>query len=276
MNRATLLPILCFCLPASAAPQKTATGAVEGGVEPNDGGLLVFARIASWIDISLVPDTLVDRLVRIDLELRDLFHQATTQLADLTATLPVPDLTILSVDPVANTESSGYGWRDDPIRHDRRFHHGTDFKAKPGTPVLAAGDGLVVFAGRQSGYGNVIYVDHGGGIVTRYAHLQKIETAKDRTLSAGQQIGLVGSTGRTTGPHLHFEVRIDGRDVSPVTAMSIAALQRDEPEAGRLAAFALAPAIQQASRDHSDDHSDDPRSVVPKHPVRTKRAQILW
>jgi murein DD-endopeptidase MepM/ murein hydrolase activator NlpD len=271
MSRAALLlPILLLGVPASASPAtKTATSAVEGG--PNvelDDGVLLFARIASWIDLEL-PAPLVDRLVRIDLELRDLLHRAVSDLAELTTTVPVPDLTVLTVDPVANTESSGYGWRDDPIRHDRRFHHGTDFRAKPGTPVLAAGPGLVVFAGRQSGYGNVIYVDHGGGIVTRYAHLQKIETAKDLTISAGQTIGLVGSTGRTTGPHLHFEVRIDGRDVSPVDAMSIAELQRDDPEAGRLAAFALAPTIQQ-------DHSDDPRPAAPKHPVRSKRTQILW
>src|SRR5689334_22106802 len=72
-----------------------------------------------------------------------------------------PDLRALTTEPVANTESSGFGWRDDPIRHDVRFHYGTDYHSDPGTPVLAAGDGVVVFAGRQGGYGNVIYVDHG-------------------------------------------------------------------------------------------------------------------
>ncbi len=271
MYRAVLfLPIL-FALPAGAAPVQVTTAVTESGGLP-EGGVLFVARIARWLDAEL-PRPLTERLVRMDLELRNALHQAIAVLTELTATLPVPDLTVLTVDPVENTESSGYGWRDDPYRHDRSFHHGTDFHAKAGTPVLAAGDGTVVFAGRQGGYGNVIYVDHGGGIVTRYAHLSKIVTAKDVTITAGDEIGLVGSTGRATGPHLHFEVRIDGRDVSPVTAMSVAEAQREDPIAGRLAAFALAPEIQRMARDHSDDHVAKP---APKHPVRSKRPQNLW
>jgi murein DD-endopeptidase MepM/ murein hydrolase activator NlpD len=273
MSRAALLLPLLLALPAGAAPTpKVMTAPTEGGHHADDGVLLV-ARIARWLDAEL-PRSWTERLVRIDLEVRDAVHHVFHQLTELAATMPVPDLTVLAVDPVANTESSGYGWRDDPFGHDRRFHHGTDFHAKPGTPVLAAGDGMVVFAGRQGGYGNVVYVDHGGGIVTRYGHLSKIETTKDATITAGQTIGLVGSTGRATGPHLHFEVRIDGRDVSPITAMSVAETQREDPEAGRLAAFALRPEIQQASRDHSDDHVAG--KPAPKHPVRSKRAQILW
>jgi murein DD-endopeptidase MepM/ murein hydrolase activator NlpD len=161
----------------------------------------------------------------------------------------VPDLTNLTKPPIADNESSGFGWRDDPIRHHQRFHGGTDFRADPGTPVLAAGDGTVVFAGHLGGYGNVVYVDHGGGVVTRYAHLRKIETRRDAKISAGDRIGQVGSTGRTTGPHLHFEVRIDGRAVDPVTALLVASLERELPPVGWVASFALAPELQARAHD---------------------------
>ena len=187
----------------------------------------------------------------------------------------LPDLRILTTEPVANTESSGFGWRDDPFRHDRRYHRGTDFRAHPGTPVLAAGDGVVVFAGRQSGYGNVIYVDHGGGVVTRYAHLRRIETKKNAPVTAGERIGQVGSTGRATGPHLHFEVRLDGRAVDPVTAMTVADLERQNLEAGRLAAFALVPQIQAGVRDATERPSA-PHAARPERKGRVKRAQVLW
>jgi murein DD-endopeptidase MepM/ murein hydrolase activator NlpD len=204
---------------------------------------------------------------------------ATTRLARLAIDegVKVPDLTVLTTAPVANTESSGFGWRDDPIRHDRRYHRGTDFRAEPGTAVLAAGDGTVVFAGRQSGYGNVIYVDHGGGVITRYAHLRRIETKKNMTVTAGERIGQVGSTGRATGPHLHFEIRLDGRAVNPVTAMAVADLERQSPEAGKLAAFALAPEIQAAVHDETErDHGRGRHQARPERKGRVKRAQVLW
>ena len=161
----------------------------------------------------------------------------------------VPDLTDLTKPPIADTQSSGFGWRDDPIHHNPRFHEGTDFRADPGTPVLAAGDGTVIYAGRLGGYGNVVYVDHGGGLITRYAHLRKIETRSGAIVTAGDRIGQVGSTGRATGPHLHFEVRIDGRAVDPVTALLVASLQRELPPVGWVAALALSPALQAKSHD---------------------------
>jgi len=169
--------------------------------------------------------------------------------ASRAATAGVPDLTSLTSPPIADVQSSGYGWRDDPIRHRPRFHDGTDFRADPGTPVLAAGDGVVIFAGRLGGYGNVVYVDHGGGVVTRYAHLRRIETHRDSAVAAGDRIGEVGATGRTTGPHLHFEVRIDGRAVDPVTALLVASLERELPPVGWVAAFALAPELQAKAHD---------------------------
>jgi murein DD-endopeptidase MepM/ murein hydrolase activator NlpD len=163
-----------------------------------------------------------------------------------------PDLGVLTTEPVFRTESSGFGWREDPKGRRRKFHHGADYRGKPGTPILAAGDGTVVFAGRRGGYGNVVFVDHGGGIVTRYAHMRRIETKVGATLSAGDRIGQLGSTGRTTGPHLHFEVRLAGRSVDPNTALAIAELMREAPGAGQLAALALAPELMAKARDAHD------------------------
>jgi len=191
--------------------------------------------------------------------------------------LPGPDVRALTVSPIHTEESSGYGWRDDPFRHDRRFHAGRDYRADPGTPVLAAGAGVVVFAGRQGGYGNVVYVDHGGGVVTRYAHLRKIETKRDRTIEAGDRIGQVGSTGRATGPHLHFEVRIDGRPVDPELALSVASVERESPAFAHVASLALVappPAPVAAGKDRS--HGKAAKVSRPERPGRAPRPQVLW
>jgi murein DD-endopeptidase MepM/ murein hydrolase activator NlpD len=211
--------------------------------------------------------------------MRNFVHVVEDRIAALAddSGLLVPDLTVLSTEPVAHTESSGFGWRDDPIRHTRSFHSGTDFRGDPGTPVRAAGDGIVAFCGRYGGYGNVIDIDHGGGVVTRYAHLRRIETRKDAVITAGATIGQVGSTGRTTGPHLHFEVRLDGAPVSPIAAMSVAALQRESPTAGRLAALALSPELQATA----ESEVDPPKQRAtpgqrPERPGRAKRRQVLW
>jgi len=224
-------------------------------------------------------DRAVEQLVRWQHDLRDRLHDL---VADLTALAEqsrrvLPDVTVLTIEPVAHTESSGFGWRDDPIRHTRSFHSGTDFRGQPGTPVVAAGDGIVAYCGRLGGYGNVVDIDHGGGVVTRYAHLRKIDTHKTATVSAGATIGQVGSTGRTTGPHLHFEVRIDGAPVSPLAAMAIASLQREFPIAGRLAALSLAPELQANAESDVDPPKQRAKPASrPERPGRAKRPQVLW
>jgi murein DD-endopeptidase MepM/ murein hydrolase activator NlpD len=121
----------------------------------------------------------------------------------------------LSFAPVIGGKSSGFGSRKDPIEGDTRFHAGVDIAAKTGTQVYAAGPGKVTFAGVAGGYGNLVMVDHGGGLQTRYAHLSEIDVKVGEVVQPGAPVGKVGSTGRSTGPHLHFEVRRDGVAVSP-------------------------------------------------------------
>lgn len=111
--------------------------------------------------------------------------------------------------------SSSYGYRRDPFTGASAMHAGLDFPGPLGTPILAAAPGKVVFVGRRSGYGNVVEVDHGQGIMTRYAHLSGFSTKVGAQVTAGQQIAKMGSTGRSTGSHLHFEVRLNGVAVNP-------------------------------------------------------------
>ncbi len=134
----------------------------------------------------------------------------------------------LGTSPIAGRITSDFGIRSDPIHGGERAHHGIDLAAPAGTPVQAAGAGVVRFAGEQSGYGNVVILDHGGGLETRYAHLQDVNVQEGATLSEGQSLGTVGSTGRSTGPHLHFEVRQDGQPQDPTSR--VPAL--NEPQTG--------------------------------------------
>lgn len=111
---------------------------------------------------------------------------------------------------------SAYGWRIHPIWGDRRFHAGEDIGAPMGTPILAADSGLVtVIPDNGNGYGNYIMINHGGGRVTLYAHMSGFAVSNGATVTQGQTIGYVGSTGNSTGPHLHFEVRVNGATTDP-------------------------------------------------------------
>lgn len=112
--------------------------------------------------------------------------------------------------------SSGFGFRANPFTGGGgEFHPGLDFKGPYGAPIYAAAPGVVSFVGQRSGYGNCVEIDHGNGLVTRYAHMSGFRTVQGKPVVAGEVIGLIGSTGRSTGPHLHFEVRINDRPVNP-------------------------------------------------------------
>ena len=113
--------------------------------------------------------------------------------------------------------SSGFSMRFHPILQTWRAHLGTDFAASTGTPARTVSDGIVEFAGVQNGYGNVVFIKHGNNHETVYAHLSKISVQRGQSVSQGQTIGLVGSTGWATGPHLHFEFRVNGTQQDPMT-----------------------------------------------------------
>jgi murein DD-endopeptidase MepM/ murein hydrolase activator NlpD len=113
--------------------------------------------------------------------------------------------------------TSGFGYRSDPFNGGRRLHAGVDFAGARGTHIVAGGDGRVVFAGRQSGYGLMVEIDHGFGITTRYAHLTRLHVNEGERVSRGEHIGDMGCTGRCTGTHLHYEVRRNGDPVNPMT-----------------------------------------------------------
>lgn len=111
--------------------------------------------------------------------------------------------------------SSPYGYRIHPILKTRQFHSGIDIPAKTGTKILAANDGVVIFSGVKSSYGNFVVIDHGGKQTTAYAHCSRRLVSQGTKVKKGQAIALVGTTGRSTGPHLHFEVRNDGKTTNP-------------------------------------------------------------
>ncbi len=125
-----------------------------------------------------------------------------------------------AIQPVSNKNlrqtASGYGYRLDPIYNTSKFHSGMDFSAPPGTDVYATGDGVVVKMGWQTGYGNTIEIDHGFGYITVYAHLKDFRTKLGKKVVRGEVIGGVGNSGRSTGPHLHYEVHVKGKPVNPI------------------------------------------------------------
>lgn len=113
--------------------------------------------------------------------------------------------------------TSGFGYRRDPINGGSRMHNGTDFAGSRGTPILAGADGVVTYAGRMSGYGNVIEIRHSFGFTTRYGHLSRIRVSEGERVSRGDLIGDMGNTGRSTGTHLHYEVRRHDTPLNPMT-----------------------------------------------------------
>jgi murein DD-endopeptidase MepM/ murein hydrolase activator NlpD len=152
--------------------------------------------------------------------------------------------------------TSGFKMRFHPILNTWRAHNGVDYAAPTGTPVRSVGDGVVEFAGVQNGFGNVVFIRHRGANTTVYAHLSRINVRKGERVEQGQNIGAVGSTGWATGPHLHFEFRVNGQFVDPMTiarqseAVPVSAQAR--PAFDRLASsyrieLSAAASLQQAS-----------------------------
>ena len=128
---------------------------------------------------------------------------------------------IPSIQPIKNQDltrmASGYGYRTDPFTKKRRFHYGMDFSARKGTPIYATGNGIVKRAdNRSSGYGKHIRIDHGFGYISLYAHLSKYNVRRGQRVKRGDIIGYVGNTGRSVGPHLHYEIFKDKKKINPL------------------------------------------------------------
>lgn len=121
-----------------------------------------------------------------------------------------------SVAPVRGILTSGYGTRRDPITGGRAFHPAVDIAAAPGREVQAPADGIVTRAGRIGGLGNAVYLSHGFGITTRFGHLARLSVEPGQRVKRGDPLGVVGSTGRATGYHLHYEVHVDGKPINPL------------------------------------------------------------
>ena len=142
----------------------------------------------------------------------DQLEEALSNQQDRLAHIP----SVLPINIADYTMSSGYGYRVDPIYGSSKFHEGLDFAASKGTDVFATGDGKITLAKREAGYGNCIDIDHGYNYRTRYAHLSEILVNAGEEVKRGQLIGKVGSTGKSTGPHLHYEVRFKDEPQNPV------------------------------------------------------------
>ncbi len=121
-----------------------------------------------------------------------------------------------SIWPVRGWVTSGYGWRISPFAKTRQFHAGMDISTRRGTPIIAPAPGVVTFSGREGGFGRMVAINHGNGIVTRYAHLNKIKVKAGQKVARGDLIATVGNTGRSTGPHLHYEVLLSGVPTNPM------------------------------------------------------------
>ncbi len=177
-----------------------------------------YESLDSMLDPILVK-TVTDKLDRLDNMiynqiksfdyLREQAQSQSERISHIPAIQPVASKNLRSV-------ASGYGYRSDPIYGTTKFHDGMDFSAAIGTPVYATGDGEVVVSGWKSAYGNLIEINHGFNYKTRYAHLSKLLVKPGQKVKRGDMIGHVGNTGKSTGPHLHYEVLFRGAPQNPV------------------------------------------------------------
>ena len=178
-----------------------------------------FEEVKNFIDLNEIQDENIKKihyaidklkfeLAQEDKNIKELFNYLKKKSIKLSCTP--------SIMPAEGWISSPFGYRRDPFTGRRRFHEGIDISNRAGTPVIAPADGIVVFTGREGGYGNLIVISHGYGISTRYGHLKKIFVKPGQKVQRGDIIGEIGNTGRSTGPHLHYEVRIYGKPVNPI------------------------------------------------------------
>lgn len=175
---------------------------------PSRGGPLVQDKPMSESELKLAIEALMNTVDARD-EYQSVVEAKILQQSVLKDMLP-------NSSPVrAGYNSSSYGWRIDPFNGHKAFHEGLDFPASTGTPILAAADGIVSATEQTPDYGNIVKINHGSGLETRYAHASKILVKAGERVTKGQQVALVGNTGRSTGPHLHYEIRLNGNPLDP-------------------------------------------------------------
>ena len=180
-------------------------------------------QISYYDSLTYMSNTqlLADVQRRVDILEKELYVQARSfdEIVELAKTQEVRMENIPAIQPVLNKDlkhmASGFGWRVDPVYHIRRFHEGMDFSAPVGTDIFATGNGTVIYAGWRQGYGETIEIDHGFNYVTRYAHCSKLKAKVGQKVKRGDVIALVGNTGKSTGPHVHYEVHYQGRPIDP-------------------------------------------------------------
>lgn len=176
-----------------------------------------YEQIAQMTNSELAADL----ALKVDLLEKEMYVQAKSydEVAQMAKEQEIRMENIPAIQPVMNKDlkrvASGYGMRIDPVYHVRKFHQGMDFTAPTGTEVFATGNAKVDFAGWKQGYGNTVILDHGYGYKTLYAHLYKILVRKGQKVRRSDIIALVGNTGKSTGPHLHYEVRLNNKPVDP-------------------------------------------------------------
>jgi len=176
-----------------------------------------YDSLARMTNIQLAAD--IQR--KVDILEKELYVQACSydEILELAKNQEARMENIPAIQPVLNKDlkrmASGYGWRVDPVYHIRRFHEGMDFSAPIGTDIYATGNGVVTFSGWRQGYGETIEIDHGFGYSTRYAHCHKLFARVGKKVKRGDVIALVGNTGKSTGPHVHYEVHYNGRPIDP-------------------------------------------------------------
>ncbi|MEC5396604.1 M23 family metallopeptidase [Uliginosibacterium sp. H1] len=185
----------------------------------NTGGPALAPRLCD--DQAAGQPTLSADMQRMALHM-DCLMDAFSLIQQAAATRSVAYMKFPSRAPIPEVElGSPFGNRSDPFTGSLAFHSGLDFSAAPGTPIRAAGGGRVVFAGFRSDMGNMVELEHGSGLVTRYAHASRLNVRAGDVVTPGQVVAFVGSTGRSTGPHLHFEVLHEGSFVDPRHYLSL-------------------------------------------------------
>jgi murein DD-endopeptidase MepM/ murein hydrolase activator NlpD len=177
-------------------------------VTANMGGPLVKSAPLSEIELQAKIAELMEK-IELSTERLSSIEAKLLQQSVLKDTLP-------NSSPVAAAfNSSSFGWRIDPFNGHKAFHEGLDFTAGTGTPIFAAAGGIVSTAEQTPDYGKLVKIDHGSGLETRYAHASKLFVRAGERVEKGQKIAEVGSTGRSTGPHLHYEIRLAGNPLDP-------------------------------------------------------------